>query len=122
MKLMIVDDSSIIRNRIAQLAGDPRLPKLEIVGLARHGGEAMSIFAQHQPDIVTMDLTMPEVDGIACIQALARMSQTVRILVVSALGDKRTALKALMCGAHGYLHKPFTSEELVASLKELIRD
>ncbi|MDQ8022745.1 MAG: response regulator [Moraxellaceae bacterium] len=122
MRMMIVDDSSIIRNRIAQLANHPDLPRIDIVGMARHGGEAVSLFAQHRPDIVTMDLTMPEMDGIDCIKRLVLMSDNVRILVVSALGDKRTALQALMCGAHGYLHKPFTNSELVGSLRELMKD
>lgn len=122
MKLLVVDDSSVIRNRIAQLATHPDLPRLDLVGTAKDGQEALELARRHLPDVVTMDLTMPNMDGVTCIKSLARLAPEMRILVVSALGDRKTALQAMTNGAHGYLHKPFTSEELVEGLKELLRD
>lgn len=122
MKLLIVDDSSVIRTRIARIAQDPTLAPIEVVGLARHGEEAISMCSRFRPDVVTMDLTMPNMDGIACIQKIVKMTGKARILVVSALSDKRTALRALTDGAHGYLHKPFTDAELIAGLQELLKD
>jgi two-component system chemotaxis response regulator CheY len=122
MKLLVVDDSSVIRNRIAQLATHPDLPRLEVIGTAKHGVEALEMARKHMPDVVTMDLTMPNMDGVTCIRGLVNMSQEMRILVVSALGDRKTALQAMTNGAHGFLHKPFTAEELVEGLQELLRD
>lgn len=120
MKLLIVDDSNLIRTRIASLSQDHRLPGMMVVGLARNGIEAVQLAAMHRPQVVTLDLTMPEMDGIACVQALVRMDPQVRVLVVSALSDKATAIRALKLGAHGFLHKPFTDEQLVRSLTELL--
>jgi len=122
MKMLVVDDSSVIRNRIVQVSRHPDLPDLDVVGTARHGGEALLLAKEYLPDVVTMDLTMPNVDGVACIKGLMKISPDMRILVVSALGDRKTALNAMSCGAHGFLHKPFTSEELVEGLKELLKD
>lgn len=122
MRLLIVDDSSVIRNRIAQLARHPDLPALEVVGTAKHGTEALELAHKHRPEVVTMDLTMPNMDGVTCIKELVKSFPYARILVVSALGDRKTALQAMTNGAHGFLHKPFTSDELVEGLKELLRD
>ncbi len=118
---MIVDDSLIMRNRIARLCADGRLPGLRLVGLAANGSEAIAIARQQPPDLVTMDLTMPEMDGEACIAELAGLLPATRILVVSALSDKATALRAIKRGAHGFVHKPFSDEQLVAALKELMQ-
>lgn len=115
---MIVDDSNIIRSRIARIVGDERFGA-HIVGLARNGVEAVAICDKHRPDAVTLDLTMPEMDGIACVKELIRLKPDTLILVVSALSDKTTALQAIKNGAHGFLYKPFTDEQLLDALREL---
>jgi two-component system, chemotaxis family, chemotaxis protein CheY len=119
-KLMIVDDSMIIRNHITRLMSDPRLPRFDIVGLAGDGVRALAIAQEQRPDCVTMDLTMPNMDGETCIEQLAKLLPDARILVISALSDKATALRALTKGAHGFLHKPFTDDAIVNSLLELM--
>jgi len=120
-KLIIVDDSLIIRNRIARLCSEGRIGGIEIVGLASNGREAVELARRKTPDCVTMDLTMPEMDGEACIAALADLLPEARILVVSALADKATALRAIKKGAHGFVHKPFSDTQLLAALKELMQ-
>ena len=119
MKLLIVDDSAIIRNRIARILNDPRLSLIQVVGMARNGAEAITLFLQHMPDLVTMDITMPEMDGIDCTEKMIAFRDDCNILVISALSDKATALKALKKGARGFLYKPFSDEELVAAFLEL---
>ncbi len=120
-RLMIVDDSLVIRNRIARLCADGRIGGLEIVGLAANGREAVELARRTAPDCVTMDLTMPEMDGEACIAELAGLLPATRILVVSALSDKATALRAIKRGAHGFVHKPFDDAQLIAALKEMMQ-
>jgi two-component system chemotaxis response regulator CheY len=119
-KLLIVDDSMIIRNHIARLILDSRLPAIEIVGLASDGEKALAAARETRPDYVTMDLTMPNMDGEACIEQIARILPDTQILVISALADKATALRAITKGAHGFVHKPFTDESMVKSLLELM--
>jgi two-component system chemotaxis response regulator CheY len=118
-RLMIVDDSSVIRNRIARLMADPRLSDIEITGMASDGLRALEIARENRPDLVTMDLTMPNMDGDACIENLVAAFPEIRILVVSALADRSTALRAIAKGAHGFVLKPFRDEELLKALLEL---
>jgi len=122
MKLMIVDDSNIIRNRISRIMADSKLPPIEIVGSVGNGTDAFALFTQQRPELVTMDLTMPEMDGVECTTLLVEFNPEVKILIVSALSDKATAIEALKNGASGFLYKPFTDEELVNALLELIKE
>lgn len=119
MKLLIVDDSAIIRSRIARILSDSRLKSIDVVGMAQNGMEAISLFLQNTPDIVTMDITMPKMDGVDCTEKMISLYPECNILVISALSDKATALKALKKGARGFLYKPFTDEELIAAFLEL---
>lgn len=119
-KLMVVDDSMVFRNRIQRLARD-RLPGIAVVAAAADGLEALEQARKHQPEFVTMDLTMPRMDGPACLEQLRSVLPNGRVLVVSALSDRGTALKALTRGAHGFLLKPFSDEQLVESLRELMQ-
>lgn len=118
-KLLIVDDSNIIRNKIARAMGSYGL---EIVGMAPNGETALQLFSQIRPQVVTMDLTMPEMDGIECIRKIHAIDPSVRILVVSALADKATAIQALKEGAQGFLCKPFTEDELTEAIGELLSE
>ena len=118
VKLMIVDDSRIIRRKIARCLEEHAL---EVIGRASNGVEAVEIFKAARPDLVTMDLTMPEMDGIECVEKLVNLDPSVKILVVSALADKSTAIEALKKGANGFLCKPFTDRELSDALTELLR-
>lgn len=120
VKLLIVDDSTVIRSRIARLAADPRLPPLEVVASATNGAEAIDAFQRHGPNLVTMDLTMPTMDGVECTEALIALSPDLRILVVSAISDKSTAISALTKGAQGFLYKPFTDDQMVAAFLEIL--
>ncbi len=116
-RLMIVDDSNVIRRRIER-AHD--LPFVEFVGAARDGREAIDLHARTHPTIVTMDLTMPEMDGNECVAELVKRDPDIRILVISALADKATAIDALEKGASGFLCKPFTDRQLNEALRKLI--
>ena len=117
-KLMIVDDSNIMRRRIER---SQQFDELELIGTAGNGLEALELFKKADPDVVTMDLTMPQMDGIECISQLVALKPSVRILVISALADKATAVEAMEKGANGFLNKPFTDRQLNEAIAELIR-
>lgn len=117
LKLLIVDDSNVIRRRIER---SQQVDRLQVVGLACNGVEALELFRQTDPDVVTMDITMPQMDGIECVARLVEMKPHVLILVVSALADKATAVEAMEKGANGFLNKPFTDRQLNDALEQLI--
>lgn len=119
-QLMVVDDSIIIRNKIAR---SPTLQgKFNVVCQAKNGLEAVKMFRQYQPDVVTMDLNMPMMNGVECIQNLIKINPKVEILVVSAISDKETGIKALEYGANGFLTKPFSDQALLKALTELMEN
>jgi two-component system chemotaxis response regulator CheY len=117
-KLMIVDDSNIMRRRIER---SQQFEELQLVGTAGNGVEALELFKRTDPDVVTMDLTMPRMDGIECIGRLVALKPAVRILVISALADKATAVEAMERGANGFLNKPFTDRQLNEAIADLMR-
>lgn len=118
-QLMVVDDSRIIRNKIERLTS---ASGFNIACHARNGKEAVALCKQHMPDVVTMDLTMPEMDGLATIPKLLDIKPDIQILVVSALSDQATGLEALELGANGFLNKPFTETELLTALQEMVEE
>ncbi len=116
-RLMIVDDSNVIRRRIERVQ---ELPGIEFVGAASNGREALEMHERLRPTMVTMDLTMPEMDGGDCIVRLVERDPEILILVISALADKLTAIDAIEKGARGFLYKPFTDRQLNNALRRLI--
>lgn len=115
--IMIVDDSNVIRNRITR--GSKEMDFV-VVATATNGAEALDLYRQHRPDLVTMDLTMPKMDGLECISEITAMDEDANILVISALSDKATGIKALEYGARGFICKPFTDEDLFQALMEMM--
>ena len=119
LRLMIVDDSNIIRRKIERCDIHD---KFRVVASAGNGVDAIEQFKKSRPQVITMDLTMPGMDGIQCIEKIVGMDPEVRILVISALSDKVTGIKALQKGARGFLCKPFSDDALKESLLELTED
>ena len=119
MRVMVVDDSQVIRNQIETILGQG---DYEFVGSAQDGLEAVREFQSMEPHIVTMDLTMPKMDGIETIKRMVKIDPDVRILVISALKDKATAIRALRVGAYGFLAKPFSMADLKEAINELVSD
>ncbi|MBX2850071.1 MAG: response regulator [Acidiferrobacterales bacterium] len=119
LKLMIVDDSALIRRRIGR---EFDKKKFELVASATNGEEAITLFNTHRPHIVTMDITMPMLDGIACIEKLIDIDPYVQILVVSALSDQATGMEALEKGATGFLIKPFSEDQIGEALDIMSED
>nr|WP_314269187.1 response regulator [uncultured Kingella sp.] len=118
-RILIVDDSNVIRNRISRSSSQMNF---EVVGTASNGQEAVDLYRQYRPDIVTMDLTMPKMDGLNCINEIASMDENANILVISALSDKATGIRALQLGARGFIYKPFSDEDLFQALEEMLED
>lgn len=117
MKMLIVDDSLIVRRKIER---EINLPELTEIRTAIDGEDAIEAFLSHRPELVTMDLTMPAMDGTECVKELVAIDPDTVILVISALADKATAIKAVKQGAYGFLCKPFTETQLNDALSKCI--
>ncbi|MDO8454315.1 MAG: response regulator [Sulfurimonas sp.] len=119
MKLMIVDDSVIIRKAIQKYSAKYNL---ELVGLASDGKMALELFSQTLPDIVTLDITMPEVNGLVVLETMIKIKPEIKVIVISAQSDKSTALEALEKGAADFIGKPFGEEKLDIVLQRIIEE
>ena len=116
MKLLVVDDSDTIRRAIKRTIEKPN----DEIEMASNGVEALRVVERFEPDVVTMDISMPQMDGLTCIEGILRSRPKARILVISALKDKPTAVEAVRRGASGFLLKPFTSEALSFEISDIL--
>lgn len=115
---LVVDDSMVTRNHISRALS--KIDGVKIMQIAKNGQEAVACVQKQEPDFITMDLTMPEMDGIETIKEIMKIHPGAVILVISALADKETAIEALSLGAVGFLYKPFTDDQLIEAAKEAI--
>ena len=117
--LLIVDDHPVVRDGLRGIfSGDNRF---DVVGEAGNGAEAITLAEAHRPDVVLMDLRMPQVDGVTAIAELARRGVTSRILVLTTYDTDSDVLPAIEAGATGYLLKDAPREELFRAVEAASR-
>lgn len=117
MNLLIVDDSMVMRETIEEYLADY---DLNIIGTASNGKEAVEIVKTQKPDVVTLDITMPEMDGLECLDAIMEVHPDAKVMIITALADKLTGLQALDKGATGFFLKPVDPNELQEGFDELL--
>jgi signal transduction histidine kinase len=114
VRVVIVDDSPEVRRSLASALG--QLSGIDIVGLAGDGLEAIELVERERPNVVIMDLRMPQMDGIQATRHIARSHPDTAVLVLSAYGDESLVIEALMAGARGYLLKGTRATELADAI------
>lgn len=120
MKVLIADDSLIMRQKIQEIIKNLQGIEMQFVGLARNGVEAVALAQRTAPELITMDITMPEMTGIEAIQLIRKVNVKAKILVISALSHQDTGLAALKAGANGFLLKPFSDQKLQQAIAKLL--
>jgi two-component system chemotaxis response regulator CheY len=117
IRVMIVDDAAFMRNMLKNCIIEAGF---EVVCEATNGLEAIRLFAQHQPDIVTMDITMPDMDGVAAVTEIIRLHPTAKIIMCSAMGQQRMVLDAIVAGAKDFIVKPFQKDRVLESIHKVL--
>jgi NarL family two-component system response regulator LiaR len=115
IRVMIVDDHTIVREGLTTLLEIH--PELNLVGQAADGGKAITLCDQLTPDVILMDLIMPEVDGVTAIQSIMNSHPDMRILALTSFVENEILQAALEAGAIGYLLKNISAAELVDAIK-----
>ncbi len=115
IKVMLVDDHDMVRRGLAAFLQG--MPDLELVGEARDGAEALAMCNRVQPDVILMDLMMPEVDGVAATRTIGERWPDIKIIALTSFQEKELIHEALRAGAIGYLLKNVTVEELAAAIR-----
>lgn len=113
--LLIVDDAAFMRLNLKNILKD----KYEIVGEAENGIEAVEMYKEENPDYVTMDITMPEMDGLEAIKAIMDIDPEAQIIVCSAMGQQKMVIQAIDAGAKDFIVKPFKDERVINALANL---
>ena len=115
VKIMVVDDAAFMRMRCTKLLQDNGYEVME----AANGIEAVKKYVESKPDGVLMDITMPDMDGIATLKKLVEIDSTVKVAMVTALGQQSLVTEALRVGAKDFVVKPFIVERVVAAVKKI---
>ncbi|MDQ0227596.1 response regulator [Metabacillus niabensis] len=112
-KIMIVDDAAFMRMMIKDI-----LTKngYEVVAEAADGAQAVEKYKEHQPDLVTMDITMPEMDGIAALKAIKEINPNAKIIMCSAMGQQAMVIDAIQAGAKDFIVKPFQADRVLEAI------
>jgi two-component system chemotaxis response regulator CheY len=116
-KVLIVDDSKLIRNVIKD---ELKKNGHEIIAEASDGKDAIDLFKNLKPDLITMDITMDEMDGIEAIKHIMSMDKNAKIIVVSALGMDELINNAIDLGVVDFIIKPFNPERLINAVKKVL--
>jgi two-component system chemotaxis response regulator CheY len=116
-KILIVDDATIMRLMLKHLFENN---EFEVVGEAANGNEAVELYAQHKPDLVTMDITMPDMDGITAVKKILAIDPNAKIIMCSAMGQVDKVKAAVMAGAKSFLVKPLQPERVLATVKQVL--
>lgn len=117
IRLLIVDDDPLVRSALSHFVS--RAPDITVIGEAEDGLEAIAAVERDQPDVVMMDVQMPEMNGIEATAAIAARWPDVRILAVTTLDGSDTVLPMLSAGASGYLLKDSDADAIVAGVREV---
>jgi len=117
IRVLIVDDDPLVRSALAHFVS--RGSDVEVVGQAENGFEAIELVEQHRPDIVMMDVQMPEMNGIEATSAITGRWPDVRVLAVTTLDGSDTVLPMLSAGASGYLLKDSSAESILEGVREV---
>jgi DNA-binding NarL/FixJ family response regulator len=117
IKVLLVDDQTLIRQGIRLLLEIE--PDIQVVGQAANGLEALQQAESLHPDVVLMDVRMPEMDGVAATRALSARFPAVKVIILTTFEDDETVFEGLKAGARGYLLKDISSEEMAQAVRKV---
>lgn len=116
-RVLIVDDAAFMRMMIKDI-----LTKngYEVAGEAENGLVAVNMYKELKPDLVTMDITMPEMDGITAVKMIKKIDPNAKIIMCSAMGQQMMVMEAIQAGARDFIVKPFQQERVIQAVKKAI--
>ena len=115
-RILVVDDAAFMRVRAAKVLQDNG----HEVAQAENGLEAVKQYAEWRPDAVLMDITMPEMDGLAALKEIKRLDPAARVAMVTAMGQQAIVMEALKAGAKDFVLKPFQPDRVLGAVDKLL--
>ncbi|MGE7917870.1 response regulator [Viridibacillus sp. NPDC093762] len=116
-RILIVDDAAFMRMMIKDI-----LTKngFEVVGEAGDGAQAIEKYSELKPDLVTMDITMPEMDGIAALKSIKEKDSSAIVIMCSAMGQQAMVIDAIQAGAKDFIVKPFQADRVIEAIQKAL--
>jgi two-component system chemotaxis response regulator CheY len=118
-KVLIVDDTKFMRNILKSIL---KKKDIEIAGEAVNGNEAVEKYKELKPDLVTMDIIMPEMNGIEAVKAIIAIDPNARILMCSAMGQQAMVIEAIQAGARDFVIKPFQPARVLEAIDRTLQE
>lgn len=116
-RVLVVDDAAFMRMMIKDI-----LTKngFEVVGEAENGAIAVQKFSELRPDLTTMDITMPEMDGISAVKAIKQIDPAAKVIMCSAMGQQAMVIEAIQSGARDFIVKPFQPDRVLEAISKVV--
>ena len=116
-RILIVDDASFMRMMIKDIL---QKNGFEVVGEAANGIEAVNLYKKEKPDVVTMDITMPDMDGIEAVKEIKSFDPAAKIIMCSAMGQQSMVMDAIKSGARDFIVKPFQADRVLEAIRKVV--
>lgn len=117
-RILIVDDAAFMRMMIRDILTKNNF---EVAGEATNGDEAVTKFIELQPDLVTLDITMPGMDGVSVLKKIREKDPAARVVMCSAMGQQAMVVEAIQNGARDFINKPFHPQKVVETLRRALQ-
>jgi len=116
-KILIVDDAAFMRMMIKNI----RIKEgYDVVGEAENGAQAVEKYKELNPDLVTMDITMPEMDGISAVKEIMKINKGAKVVMCSAMGQQAMVIDAIQAGAKDFIVKPFQPDRVIEAISKVL--
>ncbi|MFS0727852.1 response regulator [Paenibacillus sp. 1P07SE] len=116
-RILIVDDAAFMRMMIRDILSKNGY---EVVGEAQDGAQAVEKYKELKPDLITMDITMPEMDGISALKEIKKMDGNAKVIMCSAMGQQAMVIDAIQAGAKDFIVKPFQADRVIEAIKKTL--
>jgi two-component system chemotaxis response regulator CheY len=115
--ILVVDDAAFMRMMIKDVLSKNGFT---ILGEAENGAKAIEKYKELSPDLVIMDITMPEVDGIQAVKEIKKLNGAAKVIMCSAMGQQAMVIEAIQAGAKDFIVKPFQAERIIEAVKKVL--
>lgn len=117
-KILIIDDAKFMRMTLSNLFQNHQFT---VVGMAENGAEGIELFKQTSPDIVTLDITMPVMDGLQTLREIIEIDPAANVIMCSAMGQQKLVVEAIEIGAKDFVTKPFDEKRVMETVNEILQ-